>query len=266
MRMGVFYLATSVYMQYFDKYFFKTMHNIFPEDEKEVIILTDKIPEEYNNCKIKNCNLHFEKIIDFPYPIINLCKFQIIDEYAKKYNIDIVLFFDADTVVFKKDMEFWNSLKKKCLDNKNTLIMSRHPYYVYEEHRDFTAEFYFPYRDNSCSNVTEEQLKIVREQSTYIIASFFMGYKDALSDYAKKVHVMTHNNLVNLHWMPYLPEENYINVINLRENLSIDLDSYITMNLRQSSSVWETDVPEKQSVFIRQKFDDSIKNAKKYQI
>ena len=47
MNYGIFYIATSVYKNYFE-YFLKTVKHIFPNKQKELIILSDGL-NEYND-------------------------------------------------------------------------------------------------------------------------------------------------------------------------------------------------------------------------
>ena len=268
MNIGIFYIATSIYKEYFNKYFLPSLYNLFPNDIKNIIIISDEYLSFHN---VDNCKFYFEDIIDFPYPIINLCKFQIIEKYAKKYNIDIILYFDADTIIFEKPLEFWNNLKQKCIDHKDKLILSYHPHYLYNINFNFNNEYFFPYIDGSCINV---DTNIIKDKKCYMMTSFFMCYKDALYSYSKKIYNLANQNLKNLRWIPNLSDETYLNVINILENQSILLDYYITINPyiygdyndKYNRNIWKNNFENIDSIFINQKFDIEIKAKKQENI
>lgn len=268
MKIGIFYIATSVYKEYFKKYFFNTLTNLFPNDMKEIIIVTDGGLEDYKQKEPKNCRLHFEDIIDFPYPIINLCKFQIVKKYADKYDIDMILYFDADSLIFEKPYDFWESLKTKVSENKTRMILSYHPHYLYNPNFLFGRDYFFPVREGSCSNISPN---IIMEKKCYMMTSFFMCHKIALADYTQKIYEMAKLNLRNLRWMPELSDETYLNVINLREGQSVLLDNYITINPyiyghypeKANGDIWKNNFPDKPSIFINQKFDIELKDKKR---
>ena len=52
-----------------------------------------------------------EDLEDFK-AFININKLQIVLHYAKKYNIDSIVYFDAETYFFEKDENFYNNFQK----------------------------------------------------------------------------------------------------------------------------------------------------------
>ena len=263
-KIGIFYIATSIYKEYFNMYFLPSMKNLFPDDKKELIILSDGL-EEYNNKFIDNFNIHVENIINFPYPIINLVKFQLIEYYAKKYNINIILYFDADTIIFNKSNYFWENLKHKIINSDN-LICSYHPHYLYNKLFDFTKNIFFPFNEFDSKSLKIDYYKL-RNNKNYIMTSFFMGKYEYIKLYSEKIYDYAKIGLANtfIRCIPWFSDETYLNIINQKEGNKIIMDNYITINPytlysdkykdKNINNIWENNFPEYENIIINQKFD-----------
>lgn len=273
MKLGVFYIATSIYKEYFNKYFLPSMKNLFPKENKELIIISDGL-DEYNGQTIDNFNIHVEYIINYPYPSINLAKFQIIEYYAKKYDIDTILYFDADTIIFKKSDEFWNSLKNK-LSTCETLMLSYHPHYLYDNIFNFEYELFFPFNELNVGDLDELKIDYYdfHDHHSYMMTSFFMGSYNAVKEYSEKIFNLAKLGLshMNMRYIPTFSDETYLNIINQKEEYKIQLDNYITINPYtyyssefenlNNNNIWENNFPEYENIFINQKFDVELKDT-----
>ena len=100
---GIFYIATGVYKEYFEN-FINTIKYIFPGYNKELIIISDGL-KEYDNKFINDAHVHVEDFINYPYPFININKLQIVNYYAEKYNINMIVYFDTFKKLQKKSMQ-----------------------------------------------------------------------------------------------------------------------------------------------------------------
>jgi len=271
----VFYIATSVYKEYFKTYFIKTVTNLFPNDDKTIILISDGL-EEYDNMKLDlHTKIVRKEIIDFPYPIINLCKFQIVEHYAKGYNTDIIMYFDADSLIFSKDDEFWENLKDQMIEQYyERMFFSYHPHYLYNKDFIFGREYFFPKRGQvNISNIWN----LIMKHKCYIMTSFFMCSPKALHYFVERVYELSKLDLREIRQIPELSDETYINVINICDNIldnkdNIYLEKYITINpyiyghyphLGNGGKAFENNFPEIDTLFVNQKFDIGLKNKKK---
>ena len=268
MNYGIFYIATSVYKNYFDN-FLKTVKYIFPNNKKELIILSDGL-EEYNDKQIDNIHIVVENIIDYPYPLINLCKFQTIYYYAKKYNIDKILYFDADTIIFEKDDNYWTWIDN--LLDSNRLICSYHPHYLYNNEKIFYNNG-FLYDDTNLGVYCNP--KYVHDNKCYIMSSFFMGSFKSLEYIYKQIYDMTSKDLRNSRWIPWFSDEAYLNALNVNDNIinhkeTIILKRFITINPYNfngkhfdNNDIYHNNFPEINSLLINQKYNINIKEEKR---
>lgn len=268
MKYGIFYIATNVYKNYFDN-FLNTVKHIFPDKEKDLIIISDGLTE-YNNKSLDNINIYVEEIFDFPYPIINLCKFQIIYNYAKKYNIDKILYFDADTIIFEKNNDFWNYID--TLLDSDKLIFSYHPHYLYNNESIFYNNGFMYHNDSLAVNVDPNY---IYDNKCYIMTSFFMGSLNAVKYGYEKVYRMSSQDLRNHRWIPWFSDEAYINALNINDNIinnieSIYLDKFITINpynfngvIFDNNDIYHNNFNDINTIFINQKYDINIKKQKR---
>lgn len=268
MKYGIFYIATSVYKNYFDN-FIKTVKYIFPNEQKELIILSDGL-KEYDNKQIDNIHIVVEDIIDYPYPLINLCKFQTIYHYAKKYDIDKILYFDADTIIFEKDDNYWEWINK--LLDSDKLICSYHPHYLYDNGDIFYNEG-FLYNDPDLGVYCDP--KNIYDNNCYIMSSFFMGSIKAIEYAYKEIYKMTSKDLKNYRWIPWFSDEAYLNALNANDNIlnkkeTIILDKFITIcpyNFNNKyiidGNIYENNFKQYNTILINQKYDINIKEQKR---
>lgn len=267
-NIGIVYLATSVYTVYFNN-FISTAQNIFPEDHKTVIFISDK-GDELDNTTINGMDIHVKHIDDLPFPLIPLLKLNYVVNALKDYNFDYILYFDADTILFDMSIELANNLKSIMDDGK--LIISRHPNYLYHPDLYYNEEFIVK-NPNSSAYVEDD---IINDNKTYLISSFFGGTYDVLQKYNKIIYNMIGKDLSNIRSIPQFFDEAYFNKINVEENLrnhqdTIYVDNFITVTPyyfgdefnRSSNYIWENNFPEYKNIFINQKYDTDIKNSKK---
>lgn len=266
-KIGICYMATSVYKEYFN-YFLYTAINLFPNDKKILFVISDGL-SEFNGKSYQNIDIIVNNIVDLPYPIITACKLRYLTEFTKNYDLDYILYFDADTIIFKKPDYFWEWFKSKM--NTNKLIMSKHPHYLYTPDRDFGEPFLIS-NDKSIGYVDNN---LVNERKSYIITSFFAGTPQVIKETDDKIYNMLGSDLSNFRWMPLYPDEAYLNAIYVNENIlndlqNIDIDRYITINPylfietdRRTDNIWENNFPEFSTIFINQKYNAALKNKKK---
>lgn len=267
MKYGIFYVATSVYKDYF-KYFIKTVEYIFPNKEKELIILSDGL-REYNNKKLNNIHIIVENIIDYPYPIINLCKFQNVYYYANKYNIDYILYFDADSIIFKKDESYWEWIDELLASDR--LICSYHPHYLYNNENIFYSKG-FIYPDRRLEVYCDPTH--IYYNKCYIMSSFFIGSIKAIEYTYKRIYEMSSSDLKRFRWIPWFSDETYLNTLNVKDNIirdkkTIYLNKFITINPYNfngvkfdNNDIWNNNF-KINSILINQKFDIGIKEKKR---
>ena len=269
MKYGIFYIATSVYKEYFEN-FLKTVKYIFPDKQKELIVLSDGL-YEYNDKQIENIHIIVENIIDYPYPLINLCKFQTIYYYANKYDIDKILYFDADTIVFEKDNIYWKWVDEELLST-DMLICSYHPHYLYNNEKIFYNNG-FIYNDNNLGVYCDPQY--IHDNKCYIMSSFFMGSIKAIEYAYKEIYNMSSKDLRNHRWIPWFSDEAYLNALYVKDNIindkeTIYLDKFITINPYNfngvnfdNNDIWNNNFTNVDTILINQKFDINIKDKKR---
>lgn len=271
----VFYIATSVYKEYFKKYFVNTVTNLFPDNYKTVVLISDGL-EEYDGVKLDvHTKIEWHDIIDFPYPIINLCKFQIVEKYVKLHNeADILLYFDADSLIFQKNEAFWEELKIDMIDNyPDKMFFSYHPHYLYNMNFNFGREYFFPQRGET---YLQDCWYHIMKEKCYIMTSFFMCNVKALHYFTQRVYEMSKLDLRNSRSIPELSDETYINIINLQDNVlnnknNIKLNRYITINPyiygnypeKYNKNIYVNNFPEVDTLFVNQKFDIELKEKKR---
>ena len=214
---GIFYIATGIYKQFFNK-FLETIHYCFPNKIKKLIIISDGL-KEYDNMYINGVNIIVEDFINYAYPFINIHKFNIIEHYALKHNIHNIVYFDAETCFFEKDIKFYDDLLKQSKDKLISLI----PLYFYgitmREHiissnvYSLTAQtegfddfsfFYKSYDYDTCD-----------PNYKWIQTSFFI----CTLDYLKKLNILM-NNLITYNSRIMgcklcFSDEFYINYLNI---------------------------------------------------
>lgn len=270
MKLGIFWLGTSVYKNYFDE-FSKSLTNLFPngEFEKELVILSDGL-QEYDGKQMFGCNVQTIEIIDYPYPLVTANKFQTVSHYMKKLNLDYGVFFDSDTIILEKSPEFWKSLKEKIISGK--ILCSSHPHYLYD--RNYVIHPFLRIHNEFSKAYVDHT--IIDSNKSYIISSFFAGSYKIITEYADKIYKMLGADLTSLRWMPNCVDEAYFNKIYVDEAISeghtnMLKEPYITMNPyfhvgsheRSNENIYENNFPECDTIFMNQKYNLEIKNIKK---
>lgn len=213
---GIFYIATGIYKEYFPK-FLETIHYCFPNKIKKLIVISDGL-KEYDNNYINGVNIVVEDFISYPYPFININKLQIIYHYASKYNISNIVYFDSETYFIKKDEKFYNDLlqisKEKFISLITTFFINhnlRDHIYGMNSYTDFGEpngfdDFKFFYNKNYQDNLSNYK---------WIQTSFFMCSINVL----KKIYIIVkdliaYNSRVMGCKLNY-SDEFYINYLNL---------------------------------------------------
>jgi hypothetical protein len=213
---GIFYIVTGIYKQFFPK-FLKTLHYTFPNKLKKLIVISDGLIE-YNNMCVDNINIKVEEFINYPYPFININKLQIVLHYAKKYNIDSIVYFDAETYFFEKDENFYNNLLEKSKKQFVSLL----PLYMYgrvlKDHiRDSNIwsmwaetnryeDFGFFYKNNDYDTCKTD---------IWIQTSFFMCSSDILEKLNNKIMDLIGYNQRIMGCKLNASDEFYVNYLNL---------------------------------------------------
>ena len=268
-NIGIVYLATSVYKNYFEN-FLNTVNNFFPNDNKTIIAISDGLTE-YDNKSFGNVIVNVKYIEDLPYPIIPMLKLRHVTKYTKGYDFDYIFFFDSDTIFFEMPNDFWDNLKS--IMDQNKLIMSRHPHYLYNPNMYFNEVFVIK-DSKSCGYIDDES---INENKTYVITSFFGGKYNVFEKYDKLVYDMIGKDLGNIRKLPWFVDEAYMNKINIDENFkdnqeSIYIDNFITITPytfgaeinKSSNDIYHNNFTEYPNIFINQKYSVELKDAKKF--
>ena len=267
MKIGIFWLGTSVYKNYFDN-FISTFNNLFPNDEKVLVVMSDGF-KELNNNFIGNSLIIHKEVIDFPYPLVTANKVQMVATYMKELKLEYAMYVDADTICFPKEDQFWEDLKEQITNGK--FLMCRHPHYLYTPQREFGEPFIV---SNPKSSAYMPPY-VTNTYKCYIMTSFFLGRYEEIEKYANKIYDMLGSDLSTMRWMPVYPDEAYFNKIYVSEatnrNTNIELGNYITINpypfgdfsQYRNDNVWVNNFPNEPNIFLNQKYDINIKNKKK---
>lgn len=252
---GIFYIATGVYKNYFQK-FIETINYCFPNKTKKLIIISDGL-KEYDNMYINGVNITVEDFISYPYPYININKFQIIHHYAKKYKINNIVYFDSETYFFEKEESFYDDLLKQSKDKLISLIPS---YFIKYTFRDFIyvvntytlwgqdnnfRDFDYFYSDNYDN---------ININYKWIQTSFFICSFDILSKINNLLKdLILYNNRITGNKLNY-SDELYINYLNLYYPELFHCDFYGISN--------DDDIPIVDSMFFYQKMFSYIEKQK----
>lgn len=271
-KLGIFYLATGVYKEYFEE-FAKSLNNLFPNNnvEKHLIIMSDEL-KEYDGKEEFGCKIHCFDVIDYPYPLVLINKFQMVAKYMKDLDLEYGMFFDADTIIFEKSNEFWDKLKQKLMSGK--LLCSSHPHYLFNPDLNIYEPLLIT-REDSAGYMDPATLN---EHKSYIITSFFGGNREVITKYSKKIYELIGKDLHELRWIPRFCEESYMNYIYVRDIIlgnenDVLKEKYITINQyepiggissRDTDDIHKNNFPEyDDTIFMNQKFNSEIKNKKK---
>ena len=269
--LGVFFLATSVYKDYF-KTFAESLKNLFPNSnmDKHLIIMSDGL-KEYDGKEIGGFKVHCYDVIDYPYPLVPMNKFQMVSKYMNDLSLDYGMFFDSDTIILEKSNQFWNNLESLLKSGK--LLCSGHPHYLYYPDKVLDEPLIVTNKDS----VACMDSGLINKHKSYIITSFFAGTKEIISKYAKKIYDMIGKDLSNIRWIPQYVDEAYMNKIYendvlLGNSTDIIKDKFITINPytfgnfpeRDNKNLFKNNFPEYETtIFINQKYNVGLKTKKK---
>lgn len=213
---GIFYIATGIYKQFFNK-FLETINYCFPNKVKKLIVISDGL-KEYDNMYVNGVNITVEDFINYPYPFININKLQIIQHYAIKHNINNIIYFDAETYFIKKDENFYDELLKKSNEKFISLIPI---FFVEHTFRDHVYGMNTYTNFGETNNFDDLSFFYNNEQHNnlnnykWIQTSFFMCSLDILSNINTIVKdLIAYNNRVMGCKLNY-SDEFYINYLNL---------------------------------------------------
>ena len=275
-NIGLVYMATSVYKNYFEN-FLESLKFLFPEDNKTLIVISDGLQEynektiRFNDSQQNTVKIYVKDVVDLPYPFLPCCKFRFVTRYTKEFDFDYIMNFDSDTIILEKPLEFWNTLKDKLETGK--LLVTSHPHYLYTPSRDF----YEPFIVSNPKSVGYIDAKYVNNVRSYIMTSFFAGKYDIIKYFDDKIYYMLGRDMDNLRWIPRFPDEAYMNKLYITENVldnknNMLLEKYVTINPyiyghfpeRDNGDIHTNNFPEyDDTIFMNQKYDVSIKQVKK---
>lgn len=268
-NIGLVYMATSVYKNYFEN-FLESLKFLFPEDNKTLIVISDGL-QEFNEKTINGVKIYVKDVVDLPYPFLPCCKFRFVTRYTKEFNFDYIMNFDSDTIILEKPIEFWNKLKDKLETGK--LLMTQHPHYLYTPDR----HFYEPFIVSNPDSIGYIDAAYINDRHSYIMTSFFAGKYDIIKYFDNQIYYMLGRDMDNLRWIPRFPDEAYMNKLYITENVlnnndNILLEKYVTINPyiygdfpeRDNGDIHTNNFPEfDDTIFMNQKYDVSLKQEKK---
>ena len=215
LTLGIFYIATGVYKEYFLK-FLETIKYIFPNQNKKLIIISDDL-KEYDHTNINGIDVYVEDFIDYPYPFININKFQIVNHYAEKHNVDMIAYFDSETFFIEKEAEFFDDLIEK---SKTKLISLIPPHFLNCTFRDliWAMNNYTSWgEDNNFDDYSffyeSGYYDTIDENYKWLQTSFFMCSKDILDNIEKILENLITYNLRVMGCKFNFSDEFYINYL-----------------------------------------------------
>jgi hypothetical protein len=226
---GIFYIATGSYKQFFNDFLYSLKY-MLPNEYKKLIVISDGL-KEYDHTYISNVNIFVEDFIDYPYPSININKFQIIDHYAKKHNIDDIIYFDSETKIRDGfDDNFYNDLISLGRSKFVSLIP---PYFVNYTFRDYmyVIDNHSLYGIPENFNDFEFFNDIIDTDYKWIRTSFFVCSKEILNElYLLIKDFITYNYRVMGLKLNY-SDEFYVNYLNVYYPEKFHTDFYEYNNL-----------------------------------
>lgn len=208
MEIGIVYLATGSYIQYFEA-FKETLNYFFPGYQKKVTIISDAL-DEYDGVIIKDTVFQVKKIINLPYPMISYFK-QIWILELLDFKSDYYFYFDADTMFREVPNYDWKELIQVMSHGP---VFNLHPFYdLYLNGRceQCDIDSFNEYNTERCEDM---QCYIpYGTEYDYIIGSFFAGSgKDFKSICEKIKNDITQDLKLSRDWkIPRFFDENYLN-------------------------------------------------------
>lgn len=229
----IFTIATSVYKEYFEKYFIQTVNKIFKDHKKEIILFSDGL-EQYDNMIYDNTVVHVKHLYDLYVFDIQFNKFNFINQEIDKYdNNDLCLYIDSDTIFCENLLA-----EQKILNtyNDGNVHITSNPIFVFEnvfnsnykEERKYVYENKDMYGIFACA--PKEGKSELITSFMYFNKSSFKHFFDIYNDFVYKMNVSLPRILPNLN------DEGIINYIYNKEIGNIyGEDMFITMNLNYNN-------------------------------
>lgn len=199
-EIGIFYIATGVYKSFFQN-FLDSLKNLFKGYNKQLIVISDGL-EEYDHKKYGETLVSVENFINYPYPFINTNKFQIVDHYAKKYNIENILYFDCETIINEYNDDIDNFLLNKINEGKFVSMYSE--YFQKSDIQNFMwgTDFISSYgKYNNGFNDFDLMNRniLLNKDYKWIQTSFFFTKYDLLHYFAEKIKsLVNYNRILNM--------------------------------------------------------------------
>lgn len=199
-EIGIFYIATGVYKLFFQN-FLDSLKNLFKGYNKQLIVISDGL-EEYDHKKYGETLITVENFINYPYPFINTNKFQIVDHYAKKYNIENILYFDCETIINEYNDDIDNFLLNKINEGKFVSMYSE--YFQKSDIQNFMwgtdfISFYGKYNNGFNDFDLMNRNVLLNKDYKWIQTSFFFTKYDLLHYFAEKIKsLVNYNRILNM--------------------------------------------------------------------
>ena len=197
----IVYIVTGIYKQFFE-IFLESLKNLFIGYPKHLIVISDGLVE-YHNKKYGETLIHIEEFIDYPYPTINYNKFQIVYNYAKKYNAQNIMYFDAETIINEYDQSINNFLLDKINDNKIVTMWSG--FFQHQNINDFFwgtdfCSLYGYFFGNFDDFHLVNRCVQIYKGNKWIQTSFFMTNLSTLEYFANKIKkfINYNNRMINM--------------------------------------------------------------------
>lgn len=210
---GIFYIATGIYKQFF-KDFLDSLKYMLPNTYKQLIVISDGL-KEYDHTYINGLNIFVEDFIDYPYPSININKFQIIYHYASKYRIDDIIYFDSETKIKEGfDDAFYNDLISLGRSKFVSLIP---PYFINKTFRDYiyVINNYSLYGTPENFNDFDFFYDLIDTDYKWIRTSFFVCSKEILNELYNLVKDLISYNYRVMGLKLNFSDEFYVNYLNV---------------------------------------------------
>lgn len=252
----MFTIATGAYNKYLKK-FIETFSNIFPNINKQLIIISDQNHENINNVyvyHIPNCN----------YALCTLQKYIYIDDAIKYLNLDInnndlIMFTDVDVYFLEKSDEYWNNLYNKFLQSDYSL--SIFPWNYSDNNKYQIATKYI--QTNSISDTNKYRYNV-------LAAAFLCCNKYWFDKFIYVFNLLLKYDMINYQnncrIFPILPEQEYLNKI-MQENLiqtdNIFVDYFLILAdasfLKEKNHTLKELIELNENIFIIKNYNTDIK-------
>lgn len=256
----IVYIVTGVYKQFFEN-FLESLKNLFIGYPKHLIVISDGLIE-YHNKKYGETLIHIEEFIDYPYPTINYNKFQIVYNYAKKYNAQNIMYFDAETIINEYDQSINNFLLDKINDNKIVTMWSG--FFQHQNINDFFwvtdfCSLYGYYFGNFDDFHLVNRWMQIYKGNKWIQTSFFMTNLSTLEYFANKIKKFINYNNRMINMKLNFSDEAIFNYFNYYTDSDKIYTDFFNREIDQSNIKNDIDLSH---VFFTHKYKAPIEKAK----